>query len=333
MKRFFAIAVALSICLSAFTACGNDDNLEDEIYIPIRQGNSVNYDTATVYRGTIMEQVTLEASYATPYYTNLAFTMMGGTLAEINVHQDMEVKAGDVIARLDSDELEEEITVQELKLNSAKSTYEILLETGTENEIAFAKIDLDIEQAKYDDLVQRREFLVITAPYDGRITSVSNYWPGAHVEKNATICTIEDTTRVCLSAEDNGQLSNIGFGAKVDIRQGAIASTTGKVVDVVTEKVGGFFGQSRTVTRYIIKPDDESVHFESFGSIDVIFTTLRRDDALIAPTDAVFEFGDGYAVNVLIDGVKIQTPVEIGIVSGSRTEILSGLDGSETLIL
>ena len=43
----------------------------------------------------------------------------------------MTVKEGDIIATLSSEELDEEITVQEIKLNSAKNTYEILLESGT----------------------------------------------------------------------------------------------------------------------------------------------------------------------------------------------------------
>lgn len=272
---------------------------------------------------------------------------MGGTIDQFNVHEDMEVKEGDIIATLKSDELEDQITIQKLKLDSAKSTYDVLKKNKGENddETANAKIDYDIEQAKYDDLVKRREFLVIKAPCDGKISSVGNYWPGAQVRQNSRVCTIVDTTKVCLSAVDNGQLKNISFGAKVDISQGTIANTTGKVVDVVTveRSAGGFGGgfgdfgggggdRTYTVNKYIVKPD-EDVKFEDFGTIQVTFTTLRRDDAIIVPAGAVFEFGDGYAVNVLIDGVKIQTSVTVGIRSGDKVEILTGLDGSETLIL
>ena len=335
MKRISVFLAVLMLCFTLFTACGKNGDVGVNIYIPIRQGNTVNYNTAYPYKGTILEQVVLDASYTTPYYTDVAFTMTGGTLEQFDLHNDMTVKEGDIIATLSSEELDEEITVQEIKLNSAKNTYEILLESGTDEEIEFAKIDLDIEQAKYDDLIARKDFLVLRAPYDGKITYVANYRPGAYVQQNATICTIEDSTRVRLSASDyNGSLQNIGFGAKVNISQGAIASTTGQVVDVVTDQIFGFGNNGgRTITNYIIKPDDETVEFESFGTIQVTFTTLRRDDALIVPSNAVFEFGDGYAVNILIDGVKIQMPVTIGIVSGDKTEILSGLDGSETLIL
>lgn len=339
MKRVFTLLTAIVLCLSLLTACGKNDDENKDIYIPIRSGNKVNYNTAFAYKGTIIEQETLDATFTTPYYTDLAFTIMSGRLASLNVKQDHDVKEGDIIATLDSSSLEEEITIQKLKLESARNTYEALAKGKDENEIAFAKIDLEIEQAKYDDLVQRREFLDIRAPYDGKITSIGRYYVGSNVPKNATICTIVDTSKVCLSATDNsGRLSGIGFGAKVQITQGTVANTTGTVVDVVTEDVtpgGGFWGGgggTSTVTRYVIKPD-EDVNFESFGSIQVTFTTLRREDTVIVPTNAVFDFGDGHAVNVLINGVKVQTSVTVGIVSGDKTEITSGLFGNETLVV
>lgn len=334
MKKLLAVLICAVLCLGLFTACGDKNNADDEIYIPIRQGNRVNYDTAYAYIGTILEQVHLEGSFSTPYSTDLAFTMTGGTVEQFNVHVDQEVKKGDIIATLSDDALEEEITIQKLKLDSAKTTYETLVKQDPDgDETKFAKIEYDIEQIEYDALVEQRNWLVITAPFDGKVTYAGNYWWGATVRQNATICTIVDTSRKCLTVADNyGALSNVSFGTAVKIKQGALVETTGKVVDIRTEEAG-WGGDTFTRNRYIIQVDDEDAAFEDFGNIEVIFTTLRRDDAIIVPTNAVYETDDGYYVNVLIDNVKVQTTVTIGIVSGDKTEILTGLDGSETLIL
>lgn len=342
MRRILSIVTVLILCLTLFAACGKDKGNEGEIYIPIRKGNKVNYNTEHAYKGTILEQSVLDAVFTTPYSTDLCFTMMGGTISEINVREDADVKAGDVIARLDSEELENEIRVQELKYNSAKSTYEVLSKRGGD-EAELAKIDMEIEESVLNDLIARRDFLVITAPYDGRISYLSRYRVGSQIAKNAIFCTITDTSRVCLSATDDGSLVNIGFGAKVSVSQGALVNTTGTVVDVVSEEFTGSFGgwgnfgegagnRTYSVNRFVIKPDEE-VEFEDFGNIQVTFTTLRRDDAVIVPSNTVFEFGDGHAVYVLINGVKVQTSVGVGIVSGDKTEITSGLDGSETLVV
>ncbi len=332
-KRIFAILISAVLLCSLMCACGDESSVDDEIYIPINTG-SVNYNTADAYVGTILEQVTLDGSVSTPYYTNLSFSLVGGTIVEFNIHEDQTVSEGDVLVRLSSDELNDEIEVQKVVLDSAQSTYDALVASGDEDEAALAAIDLAIEQAEYDNLVKRLDYLTITAPCDGTITSVGNYWVGATVSANKTICTIEDSSKVYLTVTDSqNQLSNVSFGTKVDIAQGTLVVTTGKVIDTITSTSSDrFSGESTTITSYVIQPDEDA-DFEDFGTIQVTFTTLRRDDAIIVPTEAVFETSDGYAVNVLISGTKVQMEVTVGIISGNQTEILSGLDGTETLIL
>lgn len=334
MKKLLSVLICAVLCLTLFTACGNKNKAEDEIYIPIRSGNKVNYDTAHAYVGTILEEVYLEGTFSSPYSVDLAFTMTGGTVEQFNVRVDQDVKKGDVIATLSDDALEEEITIQKLKLDSAKATYETLLEKDPDgDETKFSKIEYDIEQAEYDALVEQRNWLVITAPFDGRVTYSGDYWWGASIRQNATVCTIVDTSRQWLTVTDNrNSLTNVSFGTAVKIKQGALVDTTGHVVDVRTEDVR-WGGESFTVNQYVIQVDDESAEFEDLGGIEVIFTTLRRDDAVIVPSNAVYETDEGYYVNVLIDNVKVQVTVTIGIVSGDKTEILTGLDGSETIIL
>ena len=124
MKRISVFLAVLMLCFTLFTACGKNGDVGVNIYIPIRQGNTVNYNTAYPYKGTILEQVVLDASYTTPYYTDIAFTMTGGTLEQFDLHNDMTVKEGDIIATLSSEELDEEITVHEDgSYNSRRPSY------------------------------------------------------------------------------------------------------------------------------------------------------------------------------------------------------------------
>ena len=352
MKKLLSVITAAMIFCVLLVSCG-EVSVDDEVYIPIRTGNKVNYNTAHAIKGTILEQVTLDGSVTTPYTVDLSFTQMGGKIVELNIRQDFEVKEGDVIAVLDSTELEDEIVIQKLKLDSAQATYDNLRAQGAnKNDIEFAKIDLDIEQYEYDVLVEKREFLVLRAPFDGRITSVNNYRVGSSINQYAALCTISDSSKVCLTARDSrGLLTNVAFGTRVDIAQGAISSTTGRVVDTITTEAGGWgngfgfgfgfdFGggdMPSEVTTYVIQCDEE-IEFLDIGGIEVTFTTLRRDDAIIVPADAIYEATDAgnvtsSYVNVLMNGIKVQTPVTVGIISGEKAEILNGLDGSETLIL
>ncbi len=333
MKKLLSIILVLVLCLTLFTACSEEDKVAEEIYVPIRTGNSINYDTVVAYRGSITERETLEASITYPYSTDLAFTLASGTISYVDIRPDMKVSKGDIIATLNDEALEEEIVIQKLKLDSAKNTYEVLVNKGaSEEEISFAKIDYDIEQIEYDTLIERREFLVLRAPFDGVITYVANVWAGASVRQNQTICTIVDASRPCLTATDyRGLLKNVEFGTKVEVDQGALASTTGKVVDFRTT-TREFGDNVFSVSQYIIQCDDD-IEFSDMGGIEITFTTLRRDEAIIVPTNAVFETDEGHYVNVLMNGVKVQVTVTVGVVSGDRTEILTGLEGGETIII
>lgn len=357
MKKIISAALAVTVAASMLTACAKKDDNQD-IYIPIRTGSGINYETVHAVVGTLKQEVSLAGAMTNPYRVDLMFTRMSGIIDTMEVHQDQEVSEGDIIATLRGDELEEEITVQEIKLNSAKTTYENLQsQHASAQDIEFAKIALELEQMAYDNLVEKRDYLVLRAPFSGRITSVGNYRPGSHIEKNTTLCTISDSSRLMLTAADyNSQLSNISFGTKVQIKQGTLVDVSGKVVDTITTEygwggfgggfVGGFGGDfdedgdgPSTVTSYVIQPDEE-VEFMDLGGIEVIFTTLRRDDAVIVPSEAIFEATDdltnqtGTFVNVLMNGIKVQTQVTVGATTADgRTEIVSGLDGSETLIL
>lgn len=346
--------IAAFMLCTLMVSCG-EVSVEDEIRIPIRTGNMVNYNTAHAIVGTLIEQVSLPGSVTTPYTMDLSFTRMSGKISSIEVHQDQEVHEGDVIAVLSDEALEDDIFIQEMHLNSARSTYETLQsQRASADEIEFARIDYEIEKLKYDALVEQREYLTLRAPFDGRITSLKNYRVGSHINQNAPFCTISDSSKVCLTVRDNANvLSNVSFGTRVDVKQGAIAATSGRVVDTLTVdfdmsdwrnfggfgNIGGMGGGNvpSEVTIYVIQCDEE-IEFSDLGGIEVTFTTLRRDDAIIVPIEAIFEATDSQNVtssyvNVFVNGIKIQTAVTVGLIAGGRAEILNGLDGSETIIL
>ena len=343
MKKFLTAALAASLALTMFTACGKEE-AEGDIYIPVRTGNSVNYDTVRASVGTILEQATLEGRITNPYSVNLSFMRVGGKISAINVREDYEVTEGEVIAVIDGTDLESEINIQKIRLDSAQSTYDTLVSTHADSdEIEFAKIELDIEQIKYDELIEKRGFLELKAPFDGRITSVGDVRVGSTVDKFDRICTISDSSKTRLTVTDyENRLSDIVFGTRVEIAQGTLASTTGKVVDTLTSDWRDRDGNRITVNTYVIQCD-EDIEFLDLGGIEVTFTTLRRDDAVIVPSEAVYEATEVFSddstglsnnyVNVLINGIKVQTPVNVGVSSNGKTEILDGLEGTETLIL
>ena len=64
-----------------------------------------------------------------------------------------------------------------------------------------------------------------------------------------------------------------------------------------------------------------------------MFDVYSRLDTVIVPKKAVKSLADRNYVNLLVDGVKVEQDVELGIEDNDKVEILSGLSGGEEIIL
>ena len=83
---------------------------------------------------------------------------------------------------------------------------------------------------------------------------------------------------------------------------------------------------------YVITPDEENDMLD-LGGIEVVFDVYSRLDTVIVPQKAVKKLDGRNYVNLLVDGVKIEQDVELGIEDNDNVEILSGLSGGEEIIL
>ena len=69
-----------------------------------------------------------------------------------------------------------------------------------------------------------------------------------------------------------------------------------------------------------------------YDNLKVTLNTYTKENVVLVPSDAIRTISNENYVDVLIDGVKVQTAVEVGIVGDSQTEIISGLTGGEDII-
>ena len=130
---------------------------------------------------------------------------------------------------------------------------------------------------------------------------------------------------LCVSVFDNA-LTNVNFGTAVQIVQGA-NTMGGTVTDIIYNESGDF-----SAYIYVITPDEENDMLD-LGGIEVVFDVYSRLDTVIVPQKAVKKLDGRNYVNLLVDGVKIEQDVELGIEDNDNVEILSGLSGGEEIIL
>lgn len=154
-KKTTPFLISASIVLS-MSACSFLPKEEAVLAPPLQQPATVNYDTDTVKKGTIERKVTCIGSFVSVSQSDMYFKYRGGRLKSINVRTGDKVKPGDVIAELDTDNLESDIRQQELAVKKAQINYD-RLKSDMDNDkeptdVTIAKLQLNDLQRQYDKI-------------------------------------------------------------------------------------------------------------------------------------------------------------------------------------
>lgn len=328
MKKLVYLALAVLTALGA-SGC-SEKNENKQIEVPIYEAKSLTYNTAKAEVTEIAEHYALTGKYSYPYSLKVKF----GASAQINeifVASGEEVKKGQLLCSLFTDDIDDRIEKKKAYVDQAQKTYSKLLSTyngSNINEIEIARVDYEIQKYEYDELVKSRDSYNVYAPCDGHFRSVSNNWGQkldkyVSVNQGTTFGTVTDESESFLTCTMREQpLSNVNFGTHVNITQGDKASG-GIVADIIKDNNDYI---------YVIRPDKDA-DFMKIGEMMISFNIYSRKDVVVVPNEAVKKVGQRKFVNLLVDGVKIEQDVETGIVDGSKVEITGGLTGGEELIL
>lgn len=340
-KTLKVLAVLMTLLCIAFSLVGctkqnESSDISSEIYMPDVKNDSDENNTVEAKIGTINKKYYHEANYDNPYVETISFEV-NGVVSLINVEDGQKVKKGDVLAKLNTDEIDKKIEEQKLRLDSAKKTLSKLKakKKADKNEISSAEYDVMIEQNTYDQLQFELEKYTVKAPYKGEINV--QYQEGREIKKGSQVmsgqelCTMKNPSgeKLCIMIYADEKFEDVSFGMNVTLTQGEITEV-GKITDIVF-KDGG---ENYSAYYYVITPKRKKTKLAKSGdTINASIDVYSKENAVIVPTDAIKTVDGKNYVDVLVDGVKIQTDVEIGIQDESETEIVSGLSGGEEIIL
>lgn len=340
-KALKSFLVLLTVLCFGFTTAGCSEQSEsadvsNEIYVPDTNDSVGESNTVEAEIGTINKKYYHEAAYENPYVDTIAFEI-DGVVSSFMIEDGQKVKKGEVLAELNTDEIDKRIEEQKLKLDSAKKTLATLnkKKNADKNEIKSAEYDVEIEQNAYDQLLAELEKYTVKAPYKGEVNvqfeEGKEIKKGSQVMSGQALCTMSDPNgeKLCVMIYDDEKFEDVSFGMNVTLTQGDVTES-GKITDIVF-KDGG---ESYSAYYYVITPNKKKTKLVSSGdTINATIDVYSKENAVIVPTEAVQTINNTYYVDVLIDGVKIQTDIEIGIQDENETEVLSGLSGGEQIIL
>ena len=193
------------------------------------------------------------------------------------------------------------------------------------NAIASAQLDLDAAR------VQRAQ-TEMGAPYDGVVTEVDAH-PGEMVGGFTPVVGMADLSHLELFADiDEIDVGAVAPGQSVEIRLDAFPGGTlaGKLTTLfpaASDVRGALVYNAR------ISFDAGKLEVRPGMGATIKIATVEKKNVLLVPSRAVRNAGSQKIVTATVDGVQQNIVVETGVTDGNNTEIISGLEPGEQVVI
>ena len=292
-------------------------------------------EVVTVARGTVSRTSTV-ASMLEPLRSVGVNAQLSGTLLTVRVEEGNSVREGQVLAQIDSRELEAQVKSAEASLEFAQSTakrsdelFRQQIVTATEYERDRAA--LAAAQASLEQLRTRLGYATLRAPISGVVTE-KRVEAGDIVSPQTRLFTIADVSvlvaRTMVSELDVPLLQS---GASADVTVDALGGSK------VPGRIRRVFPAADSATRLV--PVEVALTGSSLSqlrpgyTVRVTFRLGTRADALLIPTRAVMGPAGARTVMIVQGGLGVRRPVRVGPDIDGQTEVFEGLVVGDTVVV
>jgi len=342
--RHVAAPVALALLLmaaAALSGCNQangkaKDEKQDAVpAVPVEVAQPKIGDMVAVYSGTANIKAD-RVAFVTP--------KVSGEIRAVLAEEGDSVKAGQVLARLDGDQLRLEVAQAEANLRKLERDYERNLELqkrGLVSSTAFdnLKFELDAARANYELAALRLSYTSIRSPIAGIVTSrmdtaqVGNtVTPVGGVIQQSDMAMFEIIDFASLVLEINvpeGQLSKLAVGQPAEITADAVPGKTfaGRV-SLITPRVD--YQTATFPVKIEVSDPDGSLRPGMFARVGIVFD--RRQEAVQVPRSALLDDEGPPTVFVVEGGKAVERTLELGLSNGSFVEVLSGIGREDQVV-
>ncbi len=352
-KKTIASILAVTTILGSLSGCVFLPDEEEVLAAPSVETKDISYTTVTVEKkDLVLKDVNLATVESQNRY-DMSFTEQSGTVAKLHVHVGDVVKEGDILCELDTSALDYSITEVNLHLQKAQLDKKILIEKGaSQNEIARAQVEIDLIQIQLDELTKEKEGSVLYAAADGTVSSLNGIVAGNYVNEGQIVVTIIDTSSLYVKiSPDDFTLYKMGtevffeiddvsyagevfmIPSEVIVDQPVDEDPDYDVYDPEEEKkpkpVGLEFDTEHVYIKFTDTPPENCV-----GSlVDTVLVIDECEDVLVVANNLIKSIDGKNIVYLLKDGKKVAQNVEIGLSTASQSEITSGLQEGDIIII
>lgn len=202
------------------------------------------------------------------------------------------------------------------------------------NTVKIKENDLTNKQIALEEALEQLEGATILAPFDSLVASVGAK-AGEKVTSGTAIVTLIDPSVVEVQGTvDEVDVAQAKVGQDVTITLDALSGVTlrGKVQSVAPTATTQSGVVSYSVSISVNNPSGD-VGLKAGMTAAATITTQRKENVLLVSSRAIKRTGGQQVVEVMVDGQTEQRTVRTGITDGQQTEILSGLEEGEQVVI
>ena len=325
------IAAFLTVTLSG---CYFFPKEEEVLAPPIKVPDKITYETIEVKKGTIENTVRVSGSFVSVSQKDLFYEDRGGRLKEVYAVLGQNVKKGDVLAEIDTENIVNDIKLQELAVkrsqllyDDAQARYEI--DGGSRTELEMAKLDYESNQLRLQNLKTELQKARLVSPIDGNIVYVTNTKLGEYVNAYQTVVRVADPTQLQLRYSQD-KINSFSLGMKATVK---IDNEEYDAEVTMTPAEAPQDADEQTKKSVFLKVDNIPEGVKIGKNATISLTLEKQEDVIIVPKQVINNFANRKFVNVLKDNIREERDIEVGIQNDTEAEVIKGLEEGELIII
>lgn len=335
----WVVSVAAVPALLAVSGCGNSDQGRDgrsRFGMMGRDGQEaagIPVEAAPVKREDI-STLLLTTTTLAPERAVDVVAKTSGLVTSLLVEEGDAVRAGQILAKLDEEELIIAMREAEIRAQNMKRIFERTAEMFEKNLVAKqtyddAKFNYETAQSQYENAKLRVEYTQIRSPIDGVVTE-RLIEVGQRVNQNQILFRVGDfdplLARIFIPEKEMRKV-HVGQAAEVLVEAAPDRKFTG-----VVSRISPIVDPASGTVKVTLEIRDRSgiLRPGMFANVNIITDT--HENALVIPKKALILESERDEVFVIENGVVRKVQVELGYREGERVEVLSGLSEGQMVV-
>jgi multidrug efflux pump subunit AcrA (membrane-fusion protein) len=311
----------------------------------------------TATTGTIRQSVSATGTLEPAHRGDLTFAV-SGTVTSLPVVVGDTVKAGAVLATVDTSSLKTAVTSAQASVDANQDQLTAQQDAGSSPvQIASTRAQLADAQAKLADSETALAAASMTSPIAGTVAQVniavgdkvggtasagsssasggagssSSSASAASASSTAQIVVISTTSWVVTASVGSADLPQLKKGLQVEITpSGSTTKIFGTVKSVGIIASSSSSGSASFPVTIAVTGSPKGLYAGGVGDVAIIVKQV--ENLLSVPTNAVHTESGKTVVHQLKDGAQVSTPVKVGTTYGAVTQILSGIKAGDQVV-